>query len=226
MARGIKYQTAAKFVDAAKLYSPTDAFELAKKTATVKFDASLEVHCKLGIDPAKSDQAVRATLTFPHGTGKIKRIAAFVDPANENAAQEAGADIVGGERLIDEIASSGKIDFEVAIATPSMMVKLAKVAKVLGPKGLMPNPKSETVTTDVKKTIAELKRGKMTFKNDDTGNVHIVLGKVSFETAKLVENFQAFIEALRRAKPASSKGIYLQSCTISSTMGPPIRVAV
>ncbi|OGL66193.1 50S ribosomal protein L1 [Candidatus Uhrbacteria bacterium RIFCSPLOWO2_01_FULL_47_24] len=223
---GKKYQEAVKLVDAKKLYSPSEALELAKKTSTVKFDASIEVHCHLGIDPAKSDQAVRATLTFPHGTGKSKRIAAFVDAANEKAAEEAGADIVGGDRLIDEIASSGKIDFDVAIATPPIMAKLAKVAKVLGPKGLMPNPKSETVTTDVKKTIAELKRGKVTFKNDDTGNVHQVLGKVSFDTQKLLENFQTLLEALRKAKPSSSKGIYLQSCTISASMGPAIKVSI
>ena len=223
---GTKYTEALKLVDPKKLYSPEKALELAKKTSTVKFDASIEVHCKLGIDPAKSDQAVRATLTFPHGTGKSKRVAAFVDPANEKAAEEAGADVIGGERLIDEIASSGKINFDVAIATPPMMAKLAKVAKVLGPKGLMPNPKSETVTTDVKKTIAELKKGKVTFKNDDTGNVHQTLGKVSFETAKLAENLQAFLEALRRAKPSSSKGIYLQSCTISASMGPAIKISI
>lgn len=217
---------AVKLVDATKLYSPQEALELAKKTSTVKFDASIEVHCKLGIDPAKSDQAVRGTLTFPHGTGQTKRIAAFVDASNEKAAEEAGADIVGGENLINDIASSGKIDFDVAIATPAMMPKLAKVAKILGPKGLMPNPKSETVTSDIKKTIAELKKGKVTFKNDDTGNVHQVIGKVSSETEKLLENFQALVEALRRAKPSSSKGVYLQSCTITSTMGPPVRVQV
>src|SRR3989338_4392231 len=152
---GKKYNEAAKLIDPKKLYSIEEAIELIKKTTTTKFEGSVEIHCKLGIDPAKSDQAVRATFTFPHTTGKTKRIAAFVDAANEKAAEEAGADIVGGEALIAEIASSGKINFDVAIATPPMMAKLAKVAKVLGPNGLMPNPKSETVTTDVKKTIGE-----------------------------------------------------------------------
>lgn len=223
---GTKYNAAVKLVDVTKLYSPGEALELVKKTSTAKFDASVEVHCHLGIDPAKSDQAVRVTLTFPHGTGKTKRIAAFVDPGNEKAAEEAGADIIGGENLISDIASSGKLDFDVAIATPPMMAKLAKIAKVLGPKGLMPNPKSETVTTEVKKTIAELKKGKVTFKNDDTGNVHQVIGKVSMESQKLLENFQTLTEALRRAKPSSSKGIFLQSCTITSTMGPAIKVSV
>lgn len=212
--------------DSTKLYSPAEALELAKKTSKTKFDASIEVHCKLGIDPAKSDQAVRGTLTFPHGTGKTKRIAAFVDATQESAAQEAGADIVGSERLIDEIASSGKIDFDVAIATPAMMPRLAKIAKILGPKGLMPNPKSDTVTTDVRKTIGELKRGKVTFKNDDTGNVHVTVGKVSFETTRLLENLTAFVEVLRRSKPASSKGIFIRACTVSSTMGPGIRVII
>ena len=223
---GKKYNEASKLVDAKKLYSPQEALELAKKTSTVKFDGSVEVHCKLGIDPAKSDQSVRATLTFPHGIGKSKRIAAFVDAGNEKAAEEAGAEVVGGDALIASIASSGKIDFDVAIATPVMMPKLAKVAKILGPKGLMPNPKSDTVTTDVKKTIAELKKGKLTFKNDDTGNVHQIVGKISLDTAKLLENFQTLLEAVRKAKPASSKGVYLQSCTVSATMGPAIRVAI
>ena len=213
-------------LDPAKLYSPAEALELVKKTSKTKFDSSVEAHCKLGIDPAKSDQAVRGTVSFPHGTGKTKKIAAFVDAGSETAAQEAGADIVGSELLIDEIASSSKIDFEVAIATPAMMSKLAKIAKILGPKGLMPNPKSETVTTDVRKTIAELKRGKVTFKNDDTGNVHVALGKVSFDTQKLLENFTTFMDALRRVKPSSSKGVFIRSCTVTSTMGKGIKIQV
>lgn len=208
------------------LYSPQEALDLCKKTSKTKFDASVEIHCNLGIDTKKSDQQVRGTVSFPHGTGKTKRIAAFVDSANEKAAEEAGADIVGNERLIDEIASSGKINFDIAIAVPSMMPKLAKIAKILGPKGLMPNPKSETVTTDVKKTIAELKKGKATFKSDDTGNAHLAIGKVSMDVQKLLENFQAFIDVLRRSKPSSSKGVFIKSITISSSMGAGIRVAI
>ncbi len=226
MAHGTKYAQAAKLVEATKLYTPEEALALIKKINTAKFDATVEVHCHLGIDPAKSDQQVRGTINFPHGTGKTKKIAAFVDAANEKAAEAAGADIVGSERLIDEIAASGKFDFEVAIATPSMMPKLAKIAKILGPKGLMPNPKSETVTTDVKKTIAELKKGKITFKNDDTGNVHVAIGKISFEDNKLAENFKVFLDALRRAKPSSSKGVFLRSCTVTSTMSPAVKVSV
>lgn len=213
-------------LDHAKIYSPEEALALVKQTSKTKFDASVEVHCKLGIDPAKSDQAVRSTVAFPHGTGKVLRIAAFVDQSHEADASAAGADVIAGERLIDEIASSGKINFDVAIATPAMMPRLAKIAKILGPKGLMPNPKSDTVTMDVRKTIGELKRGKATFKNDDTGNVHIAIGKVSFETAHLLENFNTFLAALRRAKPSSSKGIFIQSCTLTSTMGPGVRVQV
>ncbi len=221
---GKKYNEATKLVDPKKTYSIADAIELVKKTSTTKFDGSVEVHCNLGIDPAKSDQAVRGTLTLPHSIGKVKRIAAFVDSTNEKAAEEAGADIVGGEALIAEIASSGKIAFDVAIATPNMMPKLAKVAKILGPKGLMPNPKSETVTTDVKKTIAELKKGKVSFKNDDTGNIHQMIGKVSLDSSKLLENFQALLENIRRSKPASSKGVFIKSCTLTSSMGPAVRV--
>lgn len=223
---GKKFQEASKLVDPKKTYSIAEAIELVKKTSTTKFDGSVEVHFNLGIDPAKSDQAVRGTLTLPHSIGKTKRIAAFVDSTNEKAAEEAGADIVGGEALIAEIASSGKIAFDVAIATPNMMPKLAKVAKILGPKGLMPNPKSETVTTDVKKTIAELKKGKVSFKNDDTGNVHQMIGKVSLDSAKLLENFQALLENLRRSKPASSKGVFIKSCTLTSSMGPAVRVQI
>ena len=223
---GKKYNEAIKLVDPKKTYSVAEAIELVKKTSTTKFDGSVEVHCKLGIDPAKSDQAVRATFTFPHGIGKIKRIAAFVDATNEKAAEEAGADLVGGEALIAEIASSGKINFDVAIATPPMMPKLAKVAKILGPKGLMPNPKSETVTTDVKKTIAELKKGKVSFKNDDTGNVHQMIGKVSLDSNKLLENLQVLLENIRRSKPASSKGVFIKSCTLTSSMGPAVRISI
>ena len=211
-------------IDSTKLYSPEEALVLVKKTSKTKFDATVEVHCHLGINASKSGEQVRATVAFPHGTGKVLRIAAFVGAAQEKDAQEAGADIIGDERLIDEIASSKKIAFDVAIATPEMMPRLAKIAKILGPKGLMPNPKSETVSSDVKKTIAALKHGRSTFKNDDTGNVHIAIGKVSFETAKLLENFTAFMEVLRRAKPSSSKGIFIQSCAVTSTMGPAIKV--
>ena len=223
---GKKYQEAQKLIDANKLYSFEEAIELVKKTARTKFDGSVEVHCVLGIDPTKNEQQVRVTVALPNGTGKTKKIAAFVDAVHEKEAEAAGADIVATEQTIAEIASSGKINFDIAIAVPAMMPKLAKIAKILGPKGLMPNQKSETVTTDLKKTISELKKGKLTFKNDDTGNVHIAIGKVSFESVQLLENAKALMDALRRSKPSSSKGIFLKSCTLSSSMGPAIRVQI
>jgi len=213
-------------VDPKKVYTREEAIELAKKTSSVKFDASVEVHLRLGIDPSKGDQQIRSTIIFPHTIGKTKTVAAFVPPDKEKEAKGAGADIVGGEELIEEIKKSGKINFEVAVATPDMMPKLAKVAKILGPKGLMPNPKTETVGPDVKKMIEELKKGKVTFKNDDTSNIHQIIGKVSLEDKQLLENLNAFLEAVEKAKPASSKGVYIKSATISSSMGPGIKLEI
>jgi len=213
-------------VDPKKVYTREEAIELAKKTSSVKFDASIEVHLRLGIDPSKGDQQIRSTIIFPHTIGKTKTVAAFVPPDKEKEAKGAGADIVGGEELIEEIKKSGKINFEVAVATPDMMPKLAKVAKILGPKGLMPNPKTETVGPDVKKMIEELKKGKVTFKNDDTSNIHQIIGKVSLEDKQLLENLNAFLEAVEKAKPASSKGVYIKSATISSSMGPGIKLEI
>lgn len=209
-----------------KAYSPEEALELAKKTATTKFDSSVEVHIRLGIDPKKSDQQVRGTVTLPHGIGKTKKVAAFVSNAEaEKEAKAAGAEIVGGEDLIAEIAKTGKYEFEIAVATPDMMPKMAKVAKVLGPKGLMPSPKNETVTTNLTKTIGELRKGKIAFKADDTANMHQVIGKASFTKEQLTENYTAFMDAIRKAKPATSKGTYLLSVTLTTTMGPGIKVA-
>ena len=198
--------------------------ELAKKTSTTKFAGSVEVHVRLGIDIKQSDQQIRSTLQFPHSTGSTKRIAAFVPEKFQKDAKEAGADLVGGEELIEEIARTSKIDFDIAVATPDMMPKLAKVAKILGPKGLMPNPKTETVGPNVKKMVEELKKGKVAYKNDSTGNVHQVIGKTNLESEKLVENFRALMESIKKNKPASAKGIYLQSVTVSTTMGPGIKV--
>lgn len=227
MPHGKKYEEAAKLIDPKKLYSPEEAVELVKKTSRTKFDASVEVHFKLGIDPTKAEQLIRGTLKLPHGTGQTKRVAAFVGtPEREQEAKDAGADLIGGDELIKEISSTEKIAFDVAVATPDMMPKLAKIAKILGPKGLMPNPKSDTVGPNVRKMIEELKRGKIAYKNDDTGNVHLILGKVSFDAAKLMENLLAALEAIKRAKPASAKGTYLQNATVTSSMGPAIRVSV
>ncbi|HEU0050766.1 MAG TPA: 50S ribosomal protein L1, partial [Patescibacteria group bacterium] len=181
MSHGKRYQELKKMVDAKKLYAPQEAMDLAKKTSGTKFDATVEVHINLGIDVTKGDQQVRSTISLPHSTGKTKRVCAFVNADREKEAKEAGADLIGGEDLINEIAKSNKIDFDVAVATPDMMPKLAKVAKVLGPAGLMPNPKTETVGPNVKKMVEELKKGKIAFKNDTTANIHQMIGKISME---------------------------------------------
>lgn len=226
MPRGKKYLEAKKQIDPKKVYTLDEAVELVKKTNPAKFDASVEIHIRLGIDPTKGEQQVRGTVALPHGTGKSKRVAAFVPADKEKEAKEAGADLVGGEELIAEIARTEKIGFDVAVATPDMMPKLAKVAKILGPKGLMPNPKSETVGANVKKMVEELKKGKIAFKNDDSGNVHIVIGKISSESSKLLENLNAVMDVIKRARPASAKGIFIENAALASSMGPSIRIQI
>ncbi|OGL74288.1 50S ribosomal protein L1 [Candidatus Uhrbacteria bacterium RIFCSPHIGHO2_02_FULL_57_19] len=226
MPHGKKYLEAKKLIDPKKVYSPEEAVELVKKTNPAKFDASVEIHIRLGIDPTKGEQQVRGTVALPHGTGKSKRVAAFVPADKEKEARDAGADLVGGEELVAEIAKTQKIGFDVAVATPDMMPKLAKVAKILGPKGLMPNPKSETVGANVKKMVEELKKGKIAFKNDDSGNVHIVIGKVSAESSKLLENLNAVTDVIKRARPASAKGIFIENAALTSSMGPSIRIQI
>ena len=212
-------------VDKNKVYTLDEAIKLVKETSGVKFDASVELHANLGIDPKKGEQQIRATVSLPHGTGKTKKVAAFVSSEKEKEAKEAGADFVYGEEDIKKIKDTGKIEFEVAVTTPDMMPKLAAVAKILGPKGLMPNPKTETVGPNIKKMIEELKKGKMTFKNDDTSNIHVSVGKVSFSEAQLKENLVAFIDSLKKAKPTTSKGTYIKNLVICSAMGPAIRIA-
>lgn len=209
-----------------KAYPLAEAIELVKKNATAKFDEAVELHIHLGIDPSKSDQQIRTTISFPHGVGKSKRVIAFVEAEKEEEAKSAGADIVGGEELIATIAQKGTIDFDVAVATPSMMPKIAKLAKLLGPRGLMPNPKTDTVGTNVQKMVSEQKAGKQTFKNDKGGNLHQIVGRASFETPKLVENIQALVDAVRKVKPAASKGIYLKNMTLTSTMGPGVKIDI
>jgi large subunit ribosomal protein L1 len=201
-----------------------EALKLVKETAKAKFDESLEIHVKLGIDTSKGEQQVRSTVVLPAGSGKTKKIAVFTE--NEKEALEAGADIAGGKELIDKIRTSGVIEFEVAVATPSMMKELSGVAKILGPKGLMPSPKNETVTTNIKKAVSELKGGKVAFKSDDTGNIHQLAGKVSWDVEKLKANVETFMEAVRKAKPAGAKGDYIKKVVICSTMGPGVRVAI
>lgn len=220
---GKKYAEAMKQIDPKKTYSLAEAVALAKKTSPAKFDASVEFHAKLGIDPKQGDEQVRGTVSLPNGTGKNKKVAVFTTLADkEKDAKEAGADIVGGEELIAQIASTNKIEFDVAIATPDMMPKLAKIAKILGPKGLMPNPKTDTVGVNIKAMVADQKKGKVAFKNDDTGNVHVIVGKVSFDEAKLLENATVFMDALKKAKPSASKGNFIVKATMTSTMGPAI----
>ncbi|HNV12565.1 MAG TPA: 50S ribosomal protein L1 [bacterium] len=211
--------------DKEKTYSIAEAIEICKKNHKAKFDASIEVHFRLGIDNKKGDQQVRSAVSLPNGTGKTVRIAAFVSSAKEKEVKEAGADLVGGDDLIEEIKKTEKTNFDIAIAEVDMMKNLAKIAKILGTRGLMPSPKNETVTNNPAKTVAELKKGKVSFKNDDTGNVHAIIGKVSFENKALEENFNTLLEAIKRAKPASSKGVYIKNVSLNSTMGKGIKVA-
>lgn len=211
--------------DRLKAYSPAEAIEIIKKLTHTKFDAAVEVHFRLGIDTKKGDQQVRGAVSLPHGTGKTVKVAAFVSPENEAAVKAAGADFVGGEELIKEIKKTEKTDFQVAIAEPALMKNLAVIAKILGTRGLMPSPKSDTVTTNPVKSVQELKKGKISFKNDDTANVHTVIGKISFDNQKLLENFQALLEVIRKVKPASSKGTYLKNVSLSSSMSPGVKVS-
>jgi large subunit ribosomal protein L1 len=207
-----------------KAYSPEEAIELTKKLTKTKFDSSVELHIKLGINTKKSDQQIRSAVSLPNGTGKKIKVAAFVPSDKEAEAKQAGADLVGNEDLIAEIKKTEKTDFDVAIATPDMMKSLAVIAKILGTRGLMPSPKNETITVNPAKTITELKKGKVSFKNDDTGNIHVAIGKTSFTTFELLENYQAFLDMVKKIKPTSTKGSYIKNITITSTMGPGIKV--
>ncbi len=222
--RSKRYSQAKKLVDSTKTYDIDEALQLVKKISTTKFDGSVEVHIKLGIDPKKGDQSVRGSVTLPHGTGKKKIIAVFAEGKAADDARAAGADIVGGDELIQEIKKTGKVNFEIGMATPAMMKKLGPVAKILGPKGLMPNPKNETITDDVAKTVAALSSGKITFRNDESGNIHQVIGKTSFETKQLGENLSTFLEAVKRTKPQALKGTFLLGMAVASTMSPAIKI--
>ena len=216
----------AELFDRNKAYTLAEAIEIAKKSSTVKFDASIEVHFRLGINPKKGDQQVRGAVSLPHGTGKTVKVAAFVTTDKEKEVKDAGADYVGGEELIEEIKKTEKTDFQVAVATPDMMKNLASIAKILGTRGLMPSPKNDTVTLNPAKAVMELKKGKISFKNDDTGNLHAVIGRVSFDSAKLIENYQALLDTVKKAKPATAKGSYLKNVAICSSMGPGIKVTI
>ncbi|MBZ8177667.1 50S ribosomal protein L1 [Corynebacterium sp. 3HC-13] len=217
------YRAAAELIDAGRIYRPIEALKLASETSSKNYDATIDVAIRLGVDPRKADQLVRGTVSLPNGTGKEVRVAVFAAGEKATQAEEAGADIVGTDELIEQI-NAGNLDFDVTIATPDQMAKVGRVARVLGPRGLMPNPKTGTVTTDVAKAIKEVKGGKISFRVDRAANLHAAIGKASFDPKALAENYGALIEELLRIKPTSSKGIYLKKITVASTNGPGIPV--
>jgi len=222
--QGKRYKEIASMVDMSKTYAPSEAIELAIKTAKAKFDETIELHAKLGVDGRQADQQVRGTVVLPNGTGKKLKVLVIAKGDNADLAQANGADYVGAEETIAKIVGQGWLDFDVCITTPDMMGVVGRAAKILGPKGLMPNPKSGTVTTDIVKAINDVKAGKVEYRLDKTNIVHCPIGKASFGAAKLLQNYQALIDALTRSKPASSKGAYYRSVSISSTMGPGVKV--
>jgi large subunit ribosomal protein L1 len=220
---GKKYQEAAKLIDAEAFYEANEAIGLVKQSATAKFDETIDVAVRLGVDPRKQDQNVRGVVVLPHGTGKTKRVLVFAKGDKAREAEAAGADFVGDQDLINRI-QQGWFDFDVCVATPDMMSEVGKLGRLLGGKGLMPNPKAGTVTFDVTKAVQEIKAGKIEYRLDKAGQIHAPIGKVSFDAEKLQENFKALIDALNRAKPSAAKGIYLKNVAVSSTMGPSVRV--
>lgn len=222
---GKKYRKALELVDTNAAYDLTEAVGLLKKTATTKFDASLEVHLRLGVDPTHADQMVRSTVALPHGTGKEVRVIAFVAEDKAKEAKEAGAIKAGMEEIIEEI-QKGFLDFDVAVATPDAMKSLAKVAKILGTKGLMPNPKAGTVTTEIAKTIKEIKKGKVEYRTDKQAQIHQIFGKASFTEDQIKENLKAFLKAIVDTKPATVKGTYIKNIGVATTMGPGVRLDV
>ena len=224
MKRGKKYQETAKLVDKTKAYDTEEAVELAKKTAVAKFDETIEAHIRLGVDGRHADQQIRGAVVLPHGTGKTVRVLVFAKGAKLDEAQAAGADFVGGEELIPKIQNEGWFDFDVVVATPDMMGVVGRLGRVLGPKGLMPNPKAGTVTMDVAQAVKDIKAGKIEYRLDKANIVHVPVGKASFTKEQLADNFTTLMSAIIKAKPASAKGQYLRSVTIASTMGPGIKV--
>lgn len=221
--RGKRYQVAAAKVDRNRLYSPTEAMHLVRETTTTSYDPTVNLVVRLGVDPRKADQMVRSSVILPHGTGKSVRVAVFAEGLKATEAEEAGADIVGAE-VLTEMIEAGDLDFDVVIATPDQMSKVGRFGKILGPRGLMPNPKTGTVTMDVAKAVSDAKGGKVDFRTDRQANVHLVIGKASFPARHLVDNYAAVIEELMRLRPAAAKGRYLRSIHVSTAMGPSIPV--
>ncbi len=224
MKRGKKYAEAAKLIDRAVLYDADAAIGLVKKTAVAKFDETVEAHIRLGVDGRHADQQVRGAVVLPHGTGKTVKVLVFAKGDKLAEAEAAGADHVGGEELVPKIQNEGWIDFDVVVATPDMMGVVGRLGRVLGPKGLMPNPKAGTVTMDVAKAVKEIKAGKIEYRLDKTNIIHVPLGKASFSEDQLADNFQTLIGAINKAKPSAAKGQYLKSVTLSSTMGPGVKL--
>jgi len=221
--RGKRYLEAVKLVDRSKAYSVTEAIELVKKTNIAKFDATVEVAFRLGVDPKKADQQIRGAVVLPHGTGKVQRVLVFAKGEKAKEAEAAGADYVGDTDYINKI-QQGWFEFDVIVATPDMMGEVGKLGRILGPKGLMPNPKTGTVTFDVAKAVKEIKAGKVEYRVDKAGNIHVPIGKISFDNEKLVDNFTTIYETILKVKPAAAKGTYVKNVTVTSTMGPGIKV--
>ncbi len=224
MKKGKKYVESAKLIDKSKLYAPAEACDLVVKTGKAKFDETVEAHIKLGVDSRHADQQVRGAVVLPHGTGKTVRVLVFAKGENADIASNAGADYVGAEDMVTKIQSENWFDFDIVVATPDMMGLVGRLGKVLGPKGLMPNPKAGTVTTDVAKAIADIKAGKIEYRLDKTNIIHCPIGKVSFGAQKIQENFDTLMSAIVKAKPSAAKGQYLKSVAITTTMGPGIRI--
>jgi large subunit ribosomal protein L1 len=223
MKRSKAYRQAAELIDEDQLYPPLEAVELAKKTSSTKMDATVEVAMRLGVDPRKADQMVRGTINLPHGTGKTARVIVFATGDKATEAENAGADVVGSDDLIERI-QGGWLEFDAAVASPDQMAKVGRVARILGPRGLMPNPKTGTVTPDVSRAVSDIKGGKVNFRVDKQANLHLVIGKASFDVEKLVENYGAALDEILRAKPAAAKGRYVKKITVTTTMGPGIPV--
>ena len=225
MFRGKKYTESAKLVDKTNLYDPAEALDLVTKTAKAKFDETVEIHVKLGVDSRHADQQVRGAIVLPHGTGKVARVLVFAKGDKLAEAEAAGADFFGGDELIPRIQNDNWFDYDVVVATPDMMGVVGRLGKVLGPKGLMPSPKAGTVTMDVAKAVAEIKSGKIEYRLDKTNIIHCPIGKVSFGAEKLMDNYKALMDAIVKAKPAAAKGQYIKSCAVASTMGPGVKIS-